>query len=212
MKVPLLEPFEGDVAAALAALQAELDADPELAASGVAAAGTARILGRWGGGAEGPAAEGPPIVFVAENLKLEAAASGRVLVPDAAALFDKALEAMKLPAGAAWLTHAVPYAKPGDARLAAADLERGTRYLHAQLRVLRPAVIVALGARATTALTGLTGIVKLRGKWLAFSGFDPPTPVMPTFHPSYVLKSYTRDNRQKSWDDLQAARAKWADA
>lgn len=80
-------------------------------------------------------------------------------------------------------------------------------YLHEQIAVLKPKVIVALGATAVRGLFGLEGITRLRGKWLSFDGID----VMPTFHPSYLLRqggdSGTGDNKAywEVWSDLVAA-------
>ena len=203
-----LQIFEGDVAEALAGLAEKLASDAE--------AGSPRLLGEWCGGAEGPGEEGARILLVGEDLKPEAASTGRPLVPDAAALMDKAVEAMKLPAGAAWLTNVVPWVSRGaavGARGLTPEAERlGTAYLMEQIRILRPAVLIALGARATHVLTGRRGIIDCRGEWLTFDRTSPPTPVMPTFHPSYVMKSYSLENRQKIWLDLQSARATWAQA
>ena len=64
------------------------------------------------------------------------------------------------------------------------------------------------GAAAKYALSSTTGITRLRGTWAQFVHTDPPIPIMPTFHPAYLLRSYTPDNRKKVWGDLQAALAK----
>ena len=63
-------------------------------------------------------------------------------------------------------------------------------------------MIVTLGAPAVKYLTGTTeGVMKIRGTWLNYRGI----PVMPTYHPSFVLRAYTPENRKKVWSDLQAA-------
>jgi DNA polymerase len=82
-------------------------------------------------------------------------------------------------------------------------------YLHRQIAILKPKVIVALGATAVKGLFGeeMTGITKLRGTWMTFDGID----VMPTLHPSYVLRKGgdhgegDREVFMQVWSDLTAA-------
>lgn len=72
-------------------------------------------------------------------------------------------------------------------------------YLLEQIRILQPKVIVALGA---TAMEGLFGkpvaISRLRGHWQAFG----ETPVMPTYHPSYLLRNQARTVKREVWEDM----------
>ena len=86
---------------------------------------------------------------------------------------------------------------------------RGAAYglpiLHRQIEIIRPRVIVTLGAPAIKYVTGTTeGVMKIRGKWHQYRGI----PVMPTYHPSFLLRAYTEENRRKVWDDLKLALSK----
>ena len=80
-------------------------------------------------------------------------------------------------------------------------------YLKAQVAVVQPRVIVALG---NTALTGLLGpsstrrITSARGNWFDFNG----TPLMPTFHPSYVLRYGNATTKRQIWEDMLAVMEK----
>ena len=66
-------------------------------------------------------------------------------------------------------------------------------------------MIVTLGRPAASTLLGHpVAITKLRGRWHEWRGI----PLMPTFHPAYLLRNYTRETRQAVWDDLRAARAR----
>jgi DNA polymerase len=80
-------------------------------------------------------------------------------------------------------------------------------YLVRQLQVIAPKCIVTLGNPATKALLNTrTGITRMRGTWVALGEIGEGltgTPVMPTFHPAYVLRQYTPENRRKVWSDLQ---------
>jgi uracil-DNA glycosylase len=76
-------------------------------------------------------------------------------------------------------------------------------YLLKQIDIIRPSVIVALGSpSAKFLLKTTTGITRLRGTWGEFCGI----PVLPTFHPSYVLRNggETSPLRKEVWDDIKA--------
>jgi len=76
-------------------------------------------------------------------------------------------------------------------------------FLFQQIDAIAPRVIVTLGSPATKLLLETKqGITKLRGNWHEFRG----VPLMPTFHPAYLLRAYTPENRRKVWEDLKAAR------
>jgi DNA polymerase len=74
-------------------------------------------------------------------------------------------------------------------------------YLCAQLEIIKPKLILALGA---TALNGLLGydssrrMTDVRGKWLEFNGIK----LMPTFHPSYVLRNNNPQTKRIIWEDF----------
>jgi DNA polymerase len=74
-------------------------------------------------------------------------------------------------------------------------------YLHEQLELLEPKVIVALGATAVEGLLGGAGggITRIRGRWRLYRG---RVAVMPTFHPAYLLR--TPAAKREVWEDLQA--------
>ena len=78
-------------------------------------------------------------------------------------------------------------------------------YLHEQIDLIRPRVIVALGATAVEGLLGKTlGITKLRGTWKTYRG----TPLMPTYHPAYLLRNQAMSEKRKVWDDMLAVMEK----
>ena len=78
-------------------------------------------------------------------------------------------------------------------------------YLHEQIDLIRPKVIVALGATAVEGLLGKTiGITKLRGAWKTYRG----TPLMPTYHPAYLLRNQAMSEKRKVWEDMLAVMEK----
>ncbi len=74
-------------------------------------------------------------------------------------------------------------------------------YLRAQIEVVQPQVLVALG---TTAAQGLLGfgtfkmLGEIRGQWREFSG----RPLMVTYHPSYILRNQSNRSKRMIWEDL----------
>ena len=72
-------------------------------------------------------------------------------------------------------------------------------YLQAQIEIIKPRVIVALGATAATGLLHTqTAIGKLRGQWTRFGDI----PLMPTFHPAYLLRFPPA--KRDAWNDLKS--------
>jgi DNA polymerase len=82
-----------------------------------------------------------------------------------------------------------------------AELAYCLPYLRAQIEIVDPALIVALG---TTAARGLLGpgsfdaLKEVRGQWREFAG----KPLMVTYHPSYILRNPTNRSKRLIWEDL----------
>ena len=70
-----------------------------------------------------------------------------------------------------------------------------------QIEIISPKVIVTLGATPSKYLLAnpALAITRERGQWKNYRGI----PVMPTFHPAYLLRAYTPENRRRVWEDLQ---------
>ena len=83
--------------------------------------------------------------------------------------------------------------RPPDNRVPAPDeVETCTPYLVRQLEIIRPRVIVTLGLPAAKyMLESKSTMGKMRGQWHNWRGIK----LMPTFHPAYLLRSYTEENR-----------------
>jgi uracil-DNA glycosylase family 4 len=74
-------------------------------------------------------------------------------------------------------------------------------YLHEQIDLIQPKVIVALGATAVEGLLGKTiGITKLRGQWRTYRNI----PLMPTYHPAYLLRNQALSEKRRVWEDMLA--------
>ena len=78
-------------------------------------------------------------------------------------------------------------------------METCVPYLRAQIDVIKPTAMVALGATAVEGLLGPVGTIgTLRGKFLEYRN----TPLMPTYHPSYLLRNQSNTEKRKVWEDL----------
>lgn len=129
---------------------------------------------------------------------------GRPFVGPAGELLDKMIVAMGLSRESVYIANVVKYRPPSNRTPTPEEAAAQGPYLAQQVAIIRPTVLVALGgAAAKYALQCTTGITRLRGQWAQFAHTDPPLPIMPTFHPAYLLRSYTPDNRKKVWADLQ---------
>ncbi len=156
--------------------------------------------------------EGDPcarLMFVGEAPGEEEDKTGRPFVGRAGQLLDKMITAMGLSRSAVYIANILKSRPPNNATPTPIEVAKCSPYLAEQIRIIRPEVIVALGApSAKFLLQTEEGINKLRGQWWTTKVTGPdlePIPVMPTYHPAYLLRAYTPENRAKVWGDLQQA-------
>ncbi len=146
-------------------------------------------------GSGNPRAE---LVFVGEGPGEEEDKQGVPFVGAAGQLLTKMIEAMKLSRDTVYICNVVKCRPPGNRNPEPEEIQSCEPFLRAQLRVIKPKVIVALGKfAAQTLLREDTAITRLRGQWRKYEGID----LMPTFHPAYLLRS--PDEKKKAWMDLQ---------
>ena len=158
--------------------------------------------------------EGDPdadLVFVGEAPGHDEDVSGRPFVGRAGQLLTQMIQAMGLRREDVFICNVLKCRPPGNRAPNAGEVEACWQYLVRQLQVIRPKVIVTLGNPATQALLNTrTGITRMRGQWQQLPEIGEGltgTAVMPTFHPSYVLRQYNQDTRGKVWSDLQQVMA-----
>ncbi len=152
--------------------------------------------------------EGDPnaaIMFIGEAPGEEEDRTGRPFVGRAGKKLDEMIVAMGLERRAVYIANALKSRPPENRTPLPAEVEGCSPFLAEQIEIIRPRVIVALGGPAAKWLlqTNL-GITRIRGQWARYEGGGLAIPVMPTFHPAYLLRNYTVDTREKVWSDLQA--------
>ena len=85
------------------------------------------------------------------------------------------------------------------------EMETCIPYLHEQIDLIKPKVLVALGGTAVEGLLGKSvGIMKLRGHWQEYRGI----PLMPTYHPAYLLRNQSLVEKRRVWEDMLAVMEK----
>ncbi len=145
------------------------------------------------------------VAFVGEAPGADEDAQGLPFVGRAGQLLDKMITAMGLsPERDVYVCNIIKCRPPGNRRPEPVEMETCLPYLHEQLDIVSPKVIVALGNTAVSALLGTKlGITKVRGEWKFYRG---KVPVMPTFHPSYLLRPSAQqtESKRQAWEDLQA--------
>jgi len=144
---------------------------------------------------------GAQVMFVGEAPGLEDDAQGKPFVGRAGALLDKMIAAMQLDS--AYICNVMKCRPPDNRRPEPSEIDRCLPYLHEQIAMVRPAVIVVLGSVAAGAvLDTADGVEQLRGGWRLYRGH---TMVMTTYHPSRLLRADDEqpEVRKKVWEDLQ---------
>jgi uracil-DNA glycosylase family 4 len=141
------------------------------------------------------------LCFVGEGPGEQEDLSGLPFVGPAGELLDRMIVAMGLSRDSVYVCNIVKCRPPGNRTPERDEMAACMPFLHEQLALARPEVIVALGATALRGLCGVTqGITAARGSWRAYKHI----PVMPTFHPSYLLRDpHNRERRGQVWDDLK---------
>ncbi|WP_438005849.1 uracil-DNA glycosylase family protein [Sorangium sp. So ce321] len=139
------------------------------------------------------------VVFVGEGPGAEEDMQGEPFVGPAGQLLDKMIAAMGYHRDDVYICNIVKCRPPKNRKPEPAEMAACSPYLTSQLALIKPKVIVALGATAVQGLIGTNeGITKLRGTWKLYKG---SIPIMPTFHPAYLLRQ--PNAKRDVWSDLK---------
>ena len=151
------------------------------------------------------------LMFIGEAPGEKEDDAGQPFVGPAGQLLTKMIQAMGLQRGEVyignimnWRPHmsiASESEQVGNPPPSEAEMRYCLPYLRAQIEVVNPELLVALG---TTAAQGLLGfgsfkaLGEVRGKWRDFGG----KPLMVTYHPSYILRNQSNRSKRMIWEDL----------
>ena len=151
------------------------------------------------------------LMFVGEAPGADEDEQGEPFVGRAGQLLTKIIQATGLSRADVYIANILkcrpdtPGQSAGNRKPTPDEMATCIPYLHEQIDLIRPKVIVALGATAVDGLLGKTvGITKLRGNWQTYRG----TPLMPTYHPAYLLRNQAMSEKRKVWEDMLAVMEK----
>jgi len=145
------------------------------------------------------------IMFVGEAPGADEDLQGEPFVGKAGQLLTKIIETMGVKRQDVFIANVLkcrpdmPPGSSGNRRPSTAEMQTCLPYLRAQIEVIQPEVLVALGS---VAMEGLLGSVepmgRLRGRWHEFQGI----PLMATYHPAYLLRNQSLGEKRKVWEDI----------
>jgi len=151
------------------------------------------------------------LMFVGEAPGADEDEQGEPFVGKAGQLLTKIIQATGLSRADVYIANILkcrpdtPGQSAGNRKPTPEEMQTCIPYLHEQIDLIGPKVIVALGATAVEGLLGKTvGITKLRGNWQTYRG----TPLMPTYHPAYLLRNQAMSEKRRVWEDMLAVMEK----
>lgn len=148
------------------------------------------------------------VMFIGEAPGADEDTQGEPFVGRAGQLLTKMIEAMGLSRSDVYIGNILkcrpdmPTGSSGNRPPTADEIAHCRPYIISQIDLIRPKALVALGSSSIRGLLNVdTPIGRLRGKWVEFRGI----PLMPTFHPSYLLRKAGPSGiteKRKAWEDL----------
>ena len=151
------------------------------------------------------------LMFVGEAPGADEDEQGEPFVGKAGQLLTKIIQTMGLSRETVYIANILkcrpdtPGQSAGNRKPTPEEMQTCIPFLHEQIDLIRPRVIVALGATAVEGLLGKTvGITRLRGNWQTYRGI----PLMPTYHPAYLLRNQAPSEKRRVWEDMLAVMEK----
>ena len=154
------------------------------------------------------------LMFIGEAPGSDEDEQGEPFVGKAGQLLTRIIRTMGLTRDLVYIANILkcrpdtPGQSSGNRKPTSQEMQTCLPYLHRQINLIGPRVIVALGATANEGLLGKNpqGIMRLRGHWQTFRGI----PLMPTYHPAYLLRNQAPAEKRKVWEDMLEVMAKLA--
>jgi DNA polymerase len=149
---------------------------------------------------------GADLVVIGEGPGADEDAQGKPFVGRAGQLLTKMLESVQISRDEVYITNAVKCRPPGNRNPETDELATCAPFLAAQLGVIQPRVILALGNVATQALLRTKeSIGRLRGRVHPYGA----AALIPTFHPAFLLRNPGQEYKRMAWDDLKLAKREY---
>jgi uracil-DNA glycosylase len=150
----------------------------------------------------GEGADDAGLMFIGEAPGAEEDSTGRPFVGRAGQLLTKILESVSITREEVFIGNILKCRPPNNRDPKPEESAACSRFILAQIRLIRPRIIVCLGRISAQFLTGgeLEGITRIHGNWY---DFDENTVLMPVYHPSYLLRNPSREKGSIKWQMWQ---------
>ncbi|WP_342586284.1 uracil-DNA glycosylase [Methylobrevis pamukkalensis] len=134
---------------------------------------------------------------------------GRPFVGRSGKLLDRMLAAIGLDRSSAYIANVIYWRPPGNRDPSDLEVSICRPFILRQIELVNPAVLMFLGNQPSKALVGrdaMAGIRKFRGRWRTFDIAGRPVPLMPTYHPAYLLRQPIE--KRLAWRDFLEVKAR----
>ena len=145
------------------------------------------------------------LMFIGEAPGADEDARGEPFVGRAGQLLTKIIETMGFSRAEVYIANVLkcrpdmPRGSSGNRPPTPEEMQTCLPYLAEQIEIIKPKVLVALGATAVEGLLGTRGTMReMRGRWHSHQ----ETPLMITYHPSYLLRNQAPSEKRKVWEDM----------
>ena len=138
------------------------------------------------------------VMFIGDRPSQEDDANGTPFSDKMGNLLDKIITAMQLLREQVYITNMVKCFPPGKRLADDNEVLACLPYIQRQIEIVKPRVIILLGAVPLKYLFNKKGIVEHRGQWLKYNNID----CMPTYHPSYLFR--VPKAKREVWNDMQS--------
>jgi uracil-DNA glycosylase family 4 len=158
-------------------------------------------------------ADGNPdadIMLIGEAPGAEEDRQGKPFVGKSGQLLDRMLGAIGLDRTKVYIANTVPWRPPGNRTPTPEEMALCLPFLHRQVELVAPRVVMTLGGPAMQTVFATTnGIIKMRGKWSDVTIGRHQVQALPTLHPAYLLRNPAA--KQQAWMDMLSLKLKLVD-
>jgi uracil-DNA glycosylase len=145
------------------------------------------------------------LMFIGEAPGADEDARGEPFVGRAGQLLTRIIETMGFSRAEVYIANVLkcrpdmPRGSSGNRPPTPDEMQTCLPYLAEQIDIIKPKVLVALGATAVEGLLGTRSTMReMRGRWHSHH----ETPLMITYHPSYLLRNQAPSEKRKVWEDM----------
>ena len=153
-----------------------------------------------------------PLMVIGEAPGADEDRLGKPFVGRAGQMLDRMLASIGFDRRRnAYITNVLFWRPPGNRKPTGEEIAACLPFVLRHIALLAPKAVLMSGGTAMSALVGVEGITRQRGRWfdLAIDGLPRPVPALATYHPSFLLRSPARKN--EAWRDLLTLQSKLND-